>query len=156
MFFSNIMENAWTDFHEIFMKCQARHKKLLARLLHTCLNCFKVSHLGAAASLLVTSRNNGWMDIHEIFRIWTQGATGYTVSQLNRLFHILKTRRGGGLRSQDASCHRYVNILQVLALMQMHPKESLGRVIHDSKVVWCLKCGILVLSVPFATVICLL
>ena len=43
---------------------------------------------------------------------------------------------------------------QVLALMQMHPKESLGRVIHDSKVVWCLKCGMLILSVPLATVIC--
>ena len=30
-------------------------------------------------------------------------------------------------------------IWQVLALMQVHPKESLGRVIHDSKVVRCLK-----------------
>ena len=28
---------------------------------------------------------------------------------------------------------------QVLALIQMHPKESHGRVIHDSKVVRCLK-----------------
>ena len=48
----------------------------------------------------------------------------------------------------------FVNGKQVLALMQVHPKESLGRVIHDNKVVWCLECGILVLSVPFATVIC--
>ena len=47
-----------------------------------------------------------------------------------------------------------VCVEQVLALTQMHPKESLGRVIHDSKVVWCLKCGILVLSEPFATVVC--
>ena len=29
---------------------------------------------------LATSRNTGWMDIHEIFRIWTQEAIGYTVS----------------------------------------------------------------------------
>ena len=43
---------------------------------------------------------------------------------------------------------------QVLALMQVHSKESLGRVIHDSKVVRSLKCGILVSLVPFATVIC--
>ena len=51
---------------------------------------------------------------------------------------------------------RDTKYVQVLALMQMHPTESLGRVIHESKVVWCSKCGILVLSVPFATVISLL
>ena len=27
MFISNIMDNRWTDFHEIFIMCQARHKK---------------------------------------------------------------------------------------------------------------------------------
>ena len=54
--------------------------------------------------LLATSRNTGWMDIHDIFRIWTQEAIGYTVSQLSRLFHALQTRRGGGLRSWSASC----------------------------------------------------
>ena len=54
--------------------------------------------------LLATSRNTGWMDIHEIFRIWTQEAIGYTVSRLNRLFHALQTRHGRGLRSQNASC----------------------------------------------------
>ena len=54
--------------------------------------------------LLATSRNTGWMDIHEIFRIWTQEAVGYTVSRLSRLFHALQTRRGGGLRSRNASC----------------------------------------------------
>ena len=54
--------------------------------------------------LLATSRNAGWMDIHEIFRIWTQEVIGYTVSRLSRLFHVLQTRRGGGLRSRSASC----------------------------------------------------
>ena len=54
--------------------------------------------------LLVTSRNNGWMDIHEIVRIWTQEAIGYIVSRLSRLFHALQTRRGGGLRSRSAFC----------------------------------------------------
>ena len=43
--------------------------------------------------LLATSRNNGWMDIDEIFRIWTQGAIGCTVSRMNRLFHAFHTRR---------------------------------------------------------------
>ena len=54
--------------------------------------------------LLTTSRNNGWIDIHEIFRIWKQGAIGYTVSRMNRLFHALQTRRGGGLHARSASC----------------------------------------------------
>ena len=53
---------------------------------------------------LATSRNTGWMDIHEIFRIWTQEAISYTVSRLSRLFHALQTRRGGGLRSRSAFC----------------------------------------------------
>ena len=44
--------------------------------------------------LLATSRNTGWMDIHEIFRIWTQEAIGYTVSRVSRLLHALQTRRG--------------------------------------------------------------
>ena len=56
------------------------------------------------ACLLATSRNTGWMDIHEISRIWTQEAIGYTVSRLSRLFHALQSRHGGGLRSQSASC----------------------------------------------------
>ena len=43
------------------------------------------------------------MDIREIFRIWTQGAKGYTVSDMDRLFHAFQTRRGGGLRSRSAS-----------------------------------------------------
>ena len=43
-------------------------------------------------------------DIHEIFRIWTQEAIGYTVSRLSRLFHAVQTRRGEGLRSRSASC----------------------------------------------------
>ena len=34
---------------------------------------------------LATSRNTGWMDIHEIFRIWTQEAICYNVSRLSRL-----------------------------------------------------------------------
>ena len=140
------------------MKRQAWHKKWLARLFHTCLDCFTVSHLGAPGvfvsntmvlmsgfswnfqdmlamtqgtiwnilemigltpwaqgsffyflgpCLLATSRNIGWMDIHEIFRIRTQEAIGYTVSHLSRLFHALQTRRGGGLRSRGASCWIY-------------------------------------------------
>ena len=32
--------------------------------------------------------------------------------------------------------------------MQVHLKESLGRVIRDSKVVWCLKYGILAYQYP--------
>ena len=63
-------------------------------------SCF--SSLGSC--LLATSRNTGWMDIYEIFSIWTQGAKGYTVSRLSRLFHALQTRCGGGLRSRSASC----------------------------------------------------
>ena len=57
--------------------------------------------------LLATSHNTGWMDIHEIFRIWTQEVIGYTVSPLSRLFHDLQTRRGRGLRSRSASCFIY-------------------------------------------------
>ena len=55
--------------------------------------------------LMATSRNTGWMDIHEIFRIWTQKAIGYTVWRLSRLFLALQTRRGGGLHSRSASCY---------------------------------------------------
>ena len=55
--------------------------------------------------LLAASRNTGRMDIHSIFRIWTQEAIGYTVSRLSRLFHALQTMRGGGLRSRSASCY---------------------------------------------------
>ena len=43
------------------------------------------------------------MGIHEIFRIWTDGAIGSTVSCLTRLFHAPQTRRGRGLRSCSAS-----------------------------------------------------
>ena len=43
-----LWENGWTDFHDFFMKCQARHKKWLARLFHSCLDCFTASHLGTA------------------------------------------------------------------------------------------------------------
>ena len=46
-FFVILWKNRWTDFHEICMKCQARHKKLLTTLFHTLLDCFTVSHLGA-------------------------------------------------------------------------------------------------------------
>ena len=63
--------------------------------------------------LVATSRNTGWMDIHEIFRIWTQEAIGYTVSRLSRLFQALQTRCGGGLRSRSASCFQY-EILYIL------------------------------------------
>ena len=114
-----LWKNRWTDFHEIFRKRKAWHKKQLARRFHTCLDCFKVSHLGAPGvfvsnttvksmsgyslncqdmlamtygtiwnifgiigltpwtqssffyflgpCLLATSRNTGWMDIHENF-----------------------------------------------------------------------------------------
>ena len=54
--------------------------------------------------LLPTTRNTRWMDIHEIFRIWTQEALGYTVSRLSRLFHALQTSCGTGLCSLSASC----------------------------------------------------
>ena len=150
-----IWKNGWTDFHDFFfMKRQAWHKKWLARLFHTCLDCFTVYHLGAPGvfvsnvtmggfswnfqdmlamtqgtiwnifcmigwtpwtqgsffyivgpCLLPTSRDTGWMEFHEIFRIWTQEAIGYTVSRLSRLFHALQTRRGGGLCSRSASCY---------------------------------------------------
>ena len=34
--------------------------------------------------------NNGWMDIHYILRIWTQGAIMCTVSRLNNCFTLLR------------------------------------------------------------------
>ena len=40
-----------------------------------------------------TLRNNGWMDINEIFRISTLGVFGLTVSRLIWLFHTPQTRR---------------------------------------------------------------
>ena len=43
------------------------------------------------------------------------------------------------VHTNDLRNLRNVYVIQVLALMQVHPKESLGRVIHDSKVVRCLK-----------------
>ena len=54
--------------------------------------------------LLAASWNNGWIDIHEILRIWTHGAFGWTVSRPNRLYHAPQTRCGGCLCSQNASC----------------------------------------------------
>ena len=44
------------------------------------------------------------MNIHEIVRIWTQGAIDKTVLCTNRLFHTPQTRCGGGLCSRSASC----------------------------------------------------
>ena len=137
-----LWKNGWTDFHEIFMKRQAWHKKQSARLFHTCLDCLTVSHLGVLGvfvsnttvesicgfswnfhdilamiqetiwkilgiigltpwtpgsffyflgpCLLATSPNTGWMDSHEIFRIWTQEAIGFSVWRLSRLFHAKK------------------------------------------------------------------
>ena len=43
------------------------------------------------------------MDIHVIIRIWTQGAIGWTVSRLNKLFRTPQTMRGRGMHSQSAS-----------------------------------------------------
>ena len=51
------------------MKCWGQHKKWLAWLFNAWLDCFTVFHLGAAACLLATLRQNGWMDFYEIFRI---------------------------------------------------------------------------------------
>ena len=51
--------------------------------------------------LMATSWNTGWMDIHEIFRIWTQEAIGYT--QCETVSHL--SRCGGGLCSRSASCY---------------------------------------------------
>ena len=62
---------------------------------------------GGRPCLSATSRNTGWMDIHEIFRIWIQEAKGYTASRLSRLFHARQTRRGGGFRSRSASCYTF-------------------------------------------------
>ena len=70
--------------------------------------------------LLATSRNTGWMDIHEIFRIWTQEAIGFTVLRLIRLFHSLQTRRGGGLRSRSASCYMLGTCWQTVATPRDH------------------------------------
>ena len=47
-----------------------------------------------------------------IFRVWTQGAIGYTASRLNRLFHALQSSHSGGLRSWSASC--LVNMSQLI------------------------------------------
>ena len=58
-----------TDFHEIFMKCQARHKKCLAILFHSWLDCFTILHLGEAECV----------DFHEIFwkgLLWHKEQTG--------------------------------------------------------------------------------
>ena len=95
------------DFYEIFRICWVWHKEQS----ETILGMISLTpwtqgsffyFLGPC--LLATSRNTGWMDIHEIFRIWTQEAIGYTVSRLSRLFHALQTRRGGGLRSRSDFC----------------------------------------------------
>ena len=51
-----LWKNGRTGFPEIPMKCQRRTKKLLSRLFHGCLDCFTVSHLGAALCLLATLR----------------------------------------------------------------------------------------------------
>ena len=47
VFLCNIMEKWVNGFSWNFMKRQARHKKLLARLFHICVDCFMISHLGA-------------------------------------------------------------------------------------------------------------
>ena len=65
------------------------------------------------------------MDIHEIFRIWTQEAICYTVSRLSRLFHALQTRRGGGLCSRSASCICFVAIrLSFFTLDYLHQHQN--------------------------------
>ena len=40
--------------------------------------------------LFSTSQNTRWMDIHKVFRIWTQEAICYTVSQLVDCFTLFK------------------------------------------------------------------
>ena len=141
----------------MFMICQPRHRKWLARRFHAWLDCFTVNHLCAVACLLATVKRinefswyfqdrpamtqgtiwnilgmmrltfwvqglcfyflgprlratlwNGWLDMHELFRIWTQAAVVYTVLCLLRLFHAPQNRRGGGLRSRGAAWLFYV------------------------------------------------
>ena len=72
--------------------------------------------------LWTTSHNTRWMDIHEVFRIWTQEAIGYTVSCLSRLLHALQTRRGGGFRSRSASCYQMKS--KIYLYLQNLPKSS--------------------------------
>ena len=64
--------------------------------------------------LLATLRNKGWMDIHEILRIWLKGTIGWTVSRLNKLIQAPQTWHGRGLRSQSASCLISRNCSQIV------------------------------------------
>ena len=72
-----LWKTGWTDFHEIFLKRKARHKKQLARLFHTCLDCFTVSHLGAPVH---HGKINQWILIK------FSGYVGYDTS--NNLEHL--------------------------------------------------------------------
>ena len=47
----------------------------------------------------------------QIFRIWTQAATGLAVSHMNRLFYSPQTRHDGGLHSHSASFYSFVRTL---------------------------------------------
>ena len=84
--------------------------------------------LSPGSCLLATSHNTGWMDIHEIVRIWTQEAIGCTVSRLSRLFHAFQTRRGWGLRSRSASC--YSNVINDDLKLISYPQYC-----HNSKTI---------------------
>ena len=71
------MEKRENGLSWIFMICQARHKKLFSRLFHAWLDCFTISHLGAASCLCAYY---GAMDesifLNKIFGIvslWHQG-----------------------------------------------------------------------------------
>ena len=101
-------QNWWMDFYEIFMMCRLWHKEQsgirniwgligLTPLIQESFFYF------LDPCFLSKSRNNGWIAIHYVLRIWTNGAISYTVSRLNRLFHAPETRHSGSLRSTSAS-----------------------------------------------------
>ena len=66
-------------------------------------SCTEVLFLCLDPCLFETLQNKRWIYCYDILAILPQGAIGQTVSRLTRLFHAPQTRRGGGLRSCNAS-----------------------------------------------------
>ena len=72
-------QNGWMDFHEIFRIYRLYHKERSGTLWRWCVKPFgyriNFSFFLDPCSL-ATLWNNWWIDIHEILRIWRQGAIG--------------------------------------------------------------------------------
>ena len=102
----------------------------------------RVSFGGDYSSLLATRWYSlGWCDGHDCIAHSLICFAPWNEVIILMLYVFCKCSQRNPTWVSDSQCDcMYVLAYykQVLVLMQMHPKESLGKVIHDSKVVRCL------------------